>query len=71
MSDTSANNSKNLPDIDPASLLIPPEVAKHFGVSARPVQRYANAGEFPNYRKIRSGFIIPGSDILAYLETNN
>ncbi len=70
MSDTSEANQNNIPDIDPESLFTPPEVAQHLGVSARTVQRYANAGEFPNCRKIRSGFIIPGNDVLAYLEAN-
>lgn len=70
MSDTNGKKQNNIPDIDPDSLLTPPEVAQHLGVSARTVQRYANTGEFPNCRKIRSGFIIPGSDVLAYLAKN-
>ena len=61
--------SKELPKINPDDLLTPPKVAQYLGVSARTVQRYAKAGYFPNYEITPSGYRIPGSDVITYLET--
>lgn len=61
----------DLPNRDPNTLLTPPEVAEYLQVSARTVQRYVNAGMFPNHRTVRSGFLIPWGDVLNFLQNKN